>query len=178
MNIRPENVWQQVKQRDWPVHPGMRREIDFGFDREIPEDDRERYRTFFAWAEAHFVFPITLWVDLRYRHYLLSRERKPVGYNIYFNPDIPLQDVTDEEDIPDALYRLRTVYPYLLRLEYDNTRTRAELHSDALTDAGVMHPTELFSSFYRAQNGEEMDGEMRAHMNGLIDRLWGEEASR
>lgn len=102
MNIRAENVWQQVKMKDWPVHPGMRREIDFGFDKEIPEDDRERYRTFFAWAEEHFVFPITLWIDLRHRHYLLSRERKHVGYNIYFNPDIPLQDVTDEEDIPVA----------------------------------------------------------------------------
>ena len=86
--------------------------------------------------------------------------------------------LTDEEDIPDALYRLRTVYPYLLRLEYDNTRTRAEQNFDALSDAGSMNPGELFSAFYRAQNGEEMDVEMQAHMDGLIARLWGEEANR
>ena len=32
--------------------------------------------------------------------------------------------LTDEEDVPGALQKLRTVYPNLMRLEYDNKRTR------------------------------------------------------
>ena len=32
--------------------------------------------------------------------------------------------VTDEEDIVDGMQKLRTVYPNLMRLEYDNRRTR------------------------------------------------------
>ena len=80
--------------------------------------------------------------------------------------------LTDEEDIPDALYRLRTVYPYLLRLEYDNTRTRAEQNLTALTDAGDMDPAELFSAFFREQNGIDMDEDMKSHMDDLIERVW------
>ena len=32
--------------------------------------------------------------------------------------------LTDEEDIVDGMQKLRTVYPNLMRLEYDNRRTR------------------------------------------------------
>lgn len=102
MDIRPENVWQQVKMKDWPVHPGIRREIDFGFDREIPEDDRERFRTFVVWAEEHFVFPVTLWIDFKYRHYLLNRSKQRMGYLLYTSRDADPQNVTDMDDIPVA----------------------------------------------------------------------------
>ena len=33
--------------------------------------------------------------------------------------------LTDEEDVPDALARLRTIYPNIMKLDYDNRRTRA-----------------------------------------------------
>ncbi len=88
-------------------------------------------------------------------------------------PDSYLQiTLTDEEDVPDALFRLRTVYPYLLRLEYDNARTRAQQTFEVLPDAAEMGPMTLFSTFYRMQNGEDMDAEMAQHMNELIENLW------
>ena len=94
-------------------------------------------------------------------------------------PDSYVQiTLTDEGDIPDALYRLRTVYPYLLRLEYDNTRTRTEFCADALSDAGKMDPCALFASFYKQQNGVEMDAEMQEYMAHLIARIFGEEAAQ
>ena len=34
--------------------------------------------------------------------------------------------LTDEEDVPGALQKLRTVYSNLMRLEYDNARTTGE----------------------------------------------------
>ena len=67
MNIRTDNVWAVAARRDWPIVPGVRREIDCGFDREIPKEYRERFRDFFAWAEANFFFPVTLWIDLKRR---------------------------------------------------------------------------------------------------------------
>lgn len=102
MNIRPGNLWALVKNRDWPVVPGVRREIDFGFDREIGEEYRERFRDFIAWAEAHFVFPVTLWIDFRYRHYLVNREHRRMGYIIYFKPDVRPEELSDEDDMPVA----------------------------------------------------------------------------
>ena len=93
-------------------------------------------------------------------------------------PDSYVQiTLTDENDVPDALYRLRTVYPYLLRLEYDNARTRAQQSFDILPDAADMDPEVLFSSFYRMQNGEDMTEDMAEHMRALTARLWkGEDA--
>lgn len=102
MSIRPGNLWAQAKNREWPVVPGMRREIDFGFDKEIDEEDRERFQDFFAWAEANFVFPVTLWIDLKHRHYLVNRQRQRMGYIIYFKPDARPEELTDEDDIPVA----------------------------------------------------------------------------
>jgi len=91
-------------------------------------------------------------------------------------PDAYVQiTLTDEGDVPDALCRLRTVYPYLLHLEYDNTRTRAQQTLEILPEAGEMDPETLFSAFYRMQNGEEMDEDMVNHMRELIARLWGGE---
>ena len=83
--------------------------------------------------------------------------------------------LTDEDDIPDALYRLRTVYPYLLRLEYDNTRTRTEQTFEAADDGADMHPAVLFETFYREQNGLSMDDEMKTYIDDLIKRIFGEE---
>ena len=41
--------------------------------------------------------------------------------------------LTDEEDIIGAMGRLRAIYPNIMRLEYDNTRTRA---ANTVSDAG------------------------------------------
>ena len=34
--------------------------------------------------------------------------------------------LTDEQDVPDALARLRVIYPNLMQLDYDNQRTRQQ----------------------------------------------------
>ena len=47
--------------------------------------------------------------------------------------------LTDEEDIPGVMGRLSSIYPHIMKLEYDNRRTRAAYiplflhgyHSDA-----------------------------------------------
>lgn len=84
--------------------------------------------------------------------------------------------LTDEADIPEAVGKLRAVYPNLMRLDYDNSRTRGS--AEILGAAEVEHrsPLELFDEFYALQNNQPMRGEQRAYLQGLIEQIWGGEA--
>lgn len=82
--------------------------------------------------------------------------------------------LTDEEDVPDAIGRLRAVYPNLMKLDYDNCRTR----SGAVLDAAPVQqqsPLELFEQFYEQQNGQPMSDEQRAFSAALIRSVWEEQ---
>lgn len=83
--------------------------------------------------------------------------------------------LTDEEDIPDAVQKLRTVYPYLMKLDYDNSRTRAGVQLEAAEDVGRRTPPELLEEFYEQQNGQPMGEEQRAFAREWMERVWGEE---
>lgn len=80
--------------------------------------------------------------------------------------------LTDEEDIPDAIGKLRTVYHHLMKLEYDNKRTRsnAVILGDEKVEA--KSPYELFSDFYELQNNQPMSEEQSAYMKELIEKTW------
>ena len=83
--------------------------------------------------------------------------------------------LTDEEDVIGALGSLRAIYPYIMRLEYDNTRTRsAAIVPDAEGDDGRT-PLEIFDSLYKAQNGRGMDEEQSRVVSSLIEKVWGDE---
>ncbi len=82
--------------------------------------------------------------------------------------------LTDEEDIPDAIGKLRTVYHHLMKLDYDNKRTRKSAEIDAAADAESKSPMELFSGFYELQNNQPMTEEQEEFMRGLIENTWEE----
>lgn len=80
--------------------------------------------------------------------------------------------LTDENDVIDAVAKLRVIYPNLMKLSYDNKRTQS--HS-VMTDAqDVEHksPVELFEEFYEKQNNQPMSEEQRALSLQLIERIW------
>ena len=79
--------------------------------------------------------------------------------------------LTDENDIPEAVSRLRLIYENLMCLEYDNTRTRMnkEISDPEKTEQLTMF--ELFSLFYEEQNGAEMAEEQREYMQKLIEKI-------
>lgn len=84
--------------------------------------------------------------------------------------------LTDEEDIPDAVGRLKVIYPNLMRLDYDNHRTRAHAWS---ADAEAMEkktPLELFMEFYEKQNNQPMKKEQKEFSMELIRKIWEGEA--
>lgn len=85
--------------------------------------------------------------------------------------------LTDEEDVPDAVGRLRAIYPNLMRISYDNKRTRRQEESDFQSPqaAAAKSPLELFSDLYRLQNNQEMSRQQAAFMEKLIEEVWEEE---
>lgn len=80
--------------------------------------------------------------------------------------------LTDEQDIPEAIARLRTVYPNILRLDYDNARTRASAEPLGTAQVERRSPLELFGELYERQNGQPMSAEQQAFLGGLIEEIW------
>ena len=80
--------------------------------------------------------------------------------------------LTDEEDVPDAVGKLRTVYHNLMKLDYDNKRTRANAALPEETGAETKTPYELFADFYERQNNQPMSDEQAAFMKELIEKTW------
>ncbi len=81
--------------------------------------------------------------------------------------------LTDEEDVIGALPELRAIYPNLMRLDYDNSRTRASAIVTGCEGDDQRTPLEIFESLYETQNGREMDEEQIGFISDLIDKVWG-----
>ncbi len=80
--------------------------------------------------------------------------------------------LTDELDVVDALAKLRTIYPNIMILDYDNNRTR---NSKVVTGTADMSksPMEIISEFFKARNNDaEMTDEQRNYIQTLIDKIW------
>ena len=84
--------------------------------------------------------------------------------------------LTDEDDVPDAAARLRAIYPNLLNLLYDNTRTRAQQADFSMGAAAERSPVALFEQLFEQQNGQPMDAAQRALLTGMMERIWEDEA--
>ena len=81
--------------------------------------------------------------------------------------------LTDEEDIPDGLQKLRVVYPNLMQLTYDNVRTQQEQVIIAEEEIEKKSELELFEDFYRIQNNQELSEEQKGFVIELFERLQG-----
>lgn len=77
--------------------------------------------------------------------------------------------LTDEEDIPDGLQKLRIIYPNLMRLEYDNSRTRQSRVIERAEEIEQKSELELFAEFYELQNNQAMSDEQAAFAAQLIE---------
>lgn len=83
--------------------------------------------------------------------------------------------LTDEEDIPDAISKLRVIYPNLMQLSYDNARTRSGALAAPTEQTAQKSPLELAEIFYEGQNGQPMSDAQREFLRGLMERIWEEE---
>ena len=83
--------------------------------------------------------------------------------------------LTDEDDIPDAIGKLRVIYPNLMKLDYDNNRTRTGTKLDVIENIEHRSPLDLFSEFYEKQNNQPMTDGQSAFMESLIESIWEDE---
>lgn len=80
--------------------------------------------------------------------------------------------LTDEEDVPEAMNRLRVIYPNLMKLTYDNTRTRINNQIDSVEDLRLKSPLKLLDELYELQNNQPMNEVQRAYAQELIESIW------
>ena len=83
--------------------------------------------------------------------------------------------LTDEEDVIGALGSLRAIYPNIMRLEYDNMRTRASAIIPDSEGNDGRTPLEIFAGLYEAQNGKAMDEDQTGLIRSLIEKVWSED---
>ena len=79
--------------------------------------------------------------------------------------------LTDENDLPNALARLRSIYPNLMKLDYDNLRTRTSAVIAAQERCRTMTEAELFAELYEKQNGQKMNAEQGAYADAVFAEL-------
>lgn len=84
--------------------------------------------------------------------------------------------LTDENDVTDAIARLRTVYPNILTLEYDNKRTQASAELTEAADTERKTPYDLFAEFFEWRNNSPMEPRQQKIISDLIQKIWEEEA--
>ena len=67
------------------------------------------------------------------------------------------------------------IYPNLMRLDYDNRRTRAGGQITGAEDAARKSPLQLFAELYEQQNGQPMTTEQSAFSEALMGTIWEEQ---
>ena len=79
--------------------------------------------------------------------------------------------LTDESDIPDALRKLRVIYPNILKLEYDNKRTREKRSVVKQEAVRNRQPSEYIEELYRLQNNDDMSEVQAKIVKDLLEDI-------
>ena len=121
------------------------------------------------------VLPLTPKRDLRQLRGNFSQLTDPEFYRHTQTEDYLHIILTDEEDVPEAIGKLRLIYPNILKLSYDNTRTREDQIIDGAEDVRRRSPLELFGELYALQNNQPMSEIQNAYALELIRSIWEED---
>lgn len=78
--------------------------------------------------------------------------------------------LTDEEDIPDGMQKLRVFYPNLMQLAYDNQRTREDREIQEVQGVQQKSEIELLEEFYQLQNNQSMNRQQRELSQRLLEQ--------
>lgn len=93
------------------------------------------------------------------------------GYQDTNTEDYVQITLTDEEDIVNGMQKLRTIYPNLMRLEYDNRRTRENQEIAGTETVKRKSELEYFEEFFELQNNQPMNEEQRKYSEDLIRKI-------
>ena len=97
------SVWEKARSVTLRVADSIAPGFNVWFDKRIDPETKKELVSFMRWAQNNYRFPITLWTDFEYKHYLVSKAGKRVGF--LFNwADFSEYPVFDE---PKALPEIR-----------------------------------------------------------------------
>ena len=82
--------------------------------------------------------------------------------------------LTDEDEIMDAIATLRSLYPNVLKITYDNKATRAAENIEKFDTVNKQNPLEIFEAFFSSRRGTDMDEEQKVYVKSLIEKIWGQ----
>lgn len=80
--------------------------------------------------------------------------------------------LTDENDVIDAMGKLRVIYPNLMKLSYDNARMSMQRQITDIENVENRTPIELFEEFYEKLNNMPMSGEQKKFALECIEAVW------
>ena len=102
------SVWEKSQAVKLQVCESIPSGFNIGFDRRISKEVEQELRDFVKWVENNYRIPITLWVDFEYKHYLINRKGKRVGYLFYWADFSSYPVFDNEKDIPQIRLPVRT----------------------------------------------------------------------
>lgn len=80
--------------------------------------------------------------------------------------------LTDEEDIFDALGKLRVIYPNLMKLDYDNTKVRNSMETGEVAAIEQKTPLTYTKELFEIQNQKEMSEKQERYLTAMIREVW------
>lgn len=79
--------------------------------------------------------------------------------------------ITNEEPLYDAIGQIRNIYPNVLKLEIQNSKSNLEIQQDNLKEIKNRSEIELFNEFYKFQNNIELNDEQREYVEQIIKEV-------
>lgn len=129
-----------------------------------------------AKGEVHYEkLPLLPMRDMREIKGPIAALTDPLVYSKANTLDYIHATLTDEEEIYDAIGKLRSVYPNIMRLDFENSRSA--WNSDAklaAVDVEEKSAMELFEEFYENQNNVTLPDRQRAIIQNLFEEMAGE----
>lgn len=85
--------------------------------------------------------------------------------------------LTDENDVYEAYNRLKSIYPNLLKLDYQNRRTMFDGELEVLEKIQRQNPMELLNQFFHSQNNDDMSEEMKEYALKIMEEIFEEDCA-
>ncbi|MEY8319732.1 exonuclease SbcCD subunit D [Lachnospiraceae bacterium 46-61] len=80
----------------------------------------------------------------------------------------------DEQDVVDAMAKLRSIYPNIMRLDYDNKRTQNNQIIQTTQNMESKTPLQLLQQFYKIQNNDVMNEQQVMFCSKIMEEIWEE----
>ena len=133
----------------------------------------ETYKLFFEIKEKGEIeielIPLIPLHDLRVLKGPFDEILNPNHYKKGNQEDYVRVILTDERELYAPLDEIRKIYPNVLRLEFDNTRTKKDMENENLEEIEKKDAFTLFSEFFERQNEREMDEEQRKWVRMILE---------